>query len=893
MSEPTGTTAREHFERALELGPGAKREHYLEGIEERALRRRVQRLLSAHEGASGSFLEGPLIQLPPEPEAGDLVGAYRLESRLGEGGFAVVWRAKRQDEIGLAVALKVLKPGMDSRAVLGRFEAERAALARLDHPAIARIHEAGSTEQGRPFFAMELVDGPPITLFADRERLDLQTRLRLFLRACRAIQYAHSKGLVHRDLKPGNVLVESRDEIGTPKVIDFGVAKAVEGRLVERLELTTLGELVGTPAYMAPEQAAGDADVDTRADIYSMGALLHELLVGAPPHEPQQFRTASRANIERTLAEIEPASPSGAALELVPERAAEVAEARGLGPTELPAVLRGDLDWIVGRALEKDPARRYPTIEALARDIERHLANEPVEAGPPSTLYRVRKFLRRNRPMVFASALGALALLIGLALAFVERDRAREEARLNALTKSFLQTLFAPLVGAEALPAEEVARQVRELFGDDHSAVIAVLREYAGRLAVSAEPELAVPLYREALGQASRSPTEPAEVAALHGALGSTLIQLGRETEAQPELERCAAIAAPLAGPLPVPVAEALAALARLAETLGDAGRASELYATALHRLHETAPAALRIRAAWLARRADALANHGALAESAETRLAALDAEQRSLPAGSLAAARAQLQAAEWLDDWNHVQLARPAASTAISLARVHQREYPRVLFDAYELGRRLEADHDPVEADRILDDQVALARQWLPEASIVRAQIFIELAESLETRGRTADSLEAWADVLRGLQLAERRDLQLPGLTEQLLQHLRRAAVQQNLSRDAYQAARLLAEVVLEGRTGQGRCVAFAWARATPTRRVQGRGRAPRACRATAGQGAHPRRRVHARVHRDALLGGWSSCRGAGLTAPSGESPAHERRRQYDARPGWTKPAP
>jgi non-specific serine/threonine protein kinase/serine/threonine-protein kinase len=345
----------------------------------------------------------------PAPEVAD----YRLLDRVGSGGMGDVYVAEQLKPIRRTVALKVVKPGMDSREVLARFESERQALALMNHANIAKVYDAGTTEQGRPFFAMEYVGGEPITGYCDRHRLGIRERLELVARVCEGVQHAHQKGIIHRDLKPSNVLVTVEDEEVVPKIIDFGVAKATSQRLTDRTLHTSLGVLIGTPEYMSPEQAEMTGlDVDTRTDVYSLGVLLYELLVGALPFGSRELRQSGLGQIQRTIREVEPARPSTRITELGDE-GAEAARRRNHQLPMLARQLRGDLDWITLKAMDKDRTRRYQTASALAMDIRRYLADEPVLASPPSALYRGRKFVRRHRGGVVAAAFVALALVVG------------------------------------------------------------------------------------------------------------------------------------------------------------------------------------------------------------------------------------------------------------------------------------------------------------------------------------------------------------------------------------------------------------------------------------------------------------------------------------------------
>ena len=418
-----------------------------------ALAAAVHELLAAHHEA-GEFLGRPT--LGPDSRAdgdgaptrldeerpGARIGRYRLISSIGQGGFGSVWMAEQVEPVRRRVALKVIKLGMDTKAVVARFEAERQALALMDHESIARVFDAGATDAGRPYFVMELVDGVPITRYCEQHGLSVNERLAIFVVVCRAVQHAHQKGVIHRDIKPGNVLVTRHDGRALPKVIDFGIAKATSARLTEATMFTEFRQVIGTPEYMAPEQAeASGIDVDTRADVYSLGVLLYELLTGETPFDLASMREKSWDEVLRTIREIEPAKPS---TRVSTRRRANTAQAprdaRDLPPRlsgELRRRLSGDLDWIVMKALEKDRSRRYETALALAEDVERHLQHLPVLAGPPSRTYQLAKLVRRHRVAFASATIVFAALVIGVVTAtyglFEARDqRARAESKERA-----------------------------------------------------------------------------------------------------------------------------------------------------------------------------------------------------------------------------------------------------------------------------------------------------------------------------------------------------------------------------------------------------------------------------------------------------------------------------
>jgi serine/threonine protein kinase/WD40 repeat protein len=422
------------FTAALALASHAERRAFLDQAcaTDTGLRQRVEALLHAHDNPD-SFLEAPSPGLQPTADdacserPGMVIGPYKLLQQIGEGGMGTVFMAEQTHPLQRKVALKIIKPGMDSRQVIARFEAERQALALVDHPNIAKVLDAGTTggepggvSPGRPYFVMELVKGVPVTTYCDEHRRTLRERLELFVPVCQAVQHAHQKGIIHRDLKPSNVLIALYDGKPLPKVIDFGVAKATSQKLTDRTLFTEIGAVVGTLEYMSPEQAGlNPLDIDTRSDIYSLGVLLYELLTGTTPLERKRLRQAAMLEGLRLIREQEPPRPSTRLS--TTDQLPAIAANRGLEPKKLSGLVRGELDWIAMKCLEKDRNRRYETPSGLARDIERYLHDEPVLAGPPSALYRLRKFVRRNKQVVLTTTLLGL-LLLGLLAAFALRE---------------------------------------------------------------------------------------------------------------------------------------------------------------------------------------------------------------------------------------------------------------------------------------------------------------------------------------------------------------------------------------------------------------------------------------------------------------------------------------
>jgi len=552
----------------------------------------------SHDGSGARNLASTVARGELSP--GDRIDRYALVRLLGEGGMGEVWLAEQTDPIRRQVALKVIKRGMDTATVLARFEVERQALALMSHPAVARVFDAGTTGDGRPYFVMEYVDGEPITTFCDTHTYSIPERIGLFQKICEGVQHAHQKGIIHRDLKPSNVLVTMAGDIPQPKVIDFGVAKAIQQRLTERTLFTELGVVVGTPEYMSPEQAEGvGADIDTRTDVYTLGVLLYELLAGVLPFDPAELRDAGWYAMLHKLLEEEPSRPSERTSTLG-EQSGDVARRRGTDPVRLARTLQGDLDWIVMKAMDKDRARRYGSPAELAADLGRHLLHEPVQARPPSVAYQVRKFVRRHALAVGMAAVGAVAL-VGFAGAMawqarriaVERNHAEwvtrflvdlflapdpTQARGQALTAVDLLDRGAERIAAErtadpvlrarvmamlgrtyeglgayekALPMVEGALAIqREQLGPDDRATIGSMHNRAllyGDLGQYVEAEAA---YREAIAHGERALGKDDRLTLTSMAnLASTLLALGRRAEAESLHTRVLALRQRVRGP--------------------------------------------------------------------------------------------------------------------------------------------------------------------------------------------------------------------------------------------------------------------------------------------------------------------------------------------------------
>ena len=541
-----------------------------------------------------------------------VIGPYRLLQKIGEGGMGEVWMAEQSTPIRRQVAVKIIKAGMDTRTVIARFEAERQALAMMDHPAIAKVFDGGATAEGRPYFAMEWVKGNPITAYCDRHRLPTKARLELFIQVCEGVQHAHQKGLIHRDLKPSNILVTVADSRAVPKVIDFGLAKAMTQPLTDRTLFTEVGVLIGTPEYMSPEQAElSGLDIDTRTDIYALGVVLYELLTGTLPFDRQSLRERGVDEIRRLIREVDPPKPSTRLTSLAGD-SAQVASRRQTEVRQLVSQLRGDLDWITMKALDKDRTRRYDSAADLAADLRRHLRDEPVVAGPPSSLYRAMKFTRRHRFGVAAAA--ALFLLVtGFAVAMAEQarrvsrerdratqesERANREAAAARQVSDFFLRLFELADPSEARGSSVTAREILETGSSRieqdlrqqpalQSRVMLTIGDAYQKLGLYRNAEA---LFRKSLEVRTNAALGDEAVAEGLFKLGYIQVRAGNFTEASTALTKALAIQESNPGTSAVTIAETTGALGELAYAQGDYKRAEAYFSRQLDTLRQRAP---------------------------------------------------------------------------------------------------------------------------------------------------------------------------------------------------------------------------------------------------------------------------------------------------------------
>jgi non-specific serine/threonine protein kinase/serine/threonine-protein kinase len=568
----------EIFHEALARRKPEERAAYLEEVcgGDAALRASVEALLQADVGATG-FLDRPpdpaaTVDLPHSESPGMVIGPYKLLQEIAEGGFGVVFLAEQQQPLRRKVALKIIKPGMDTRQVVARFEAERQALALMDHPNIARVLDGGETALGRPYFVMELVDGVPITDFCDRNHLTVRRRLEIFVGVCQAVQHAHQKGIIHRDLKPSNILVARQDDRPVVKVIDFGVAKAMGQKLTERTLFTDAAQIVGTPLYMSPEQAdLGGLDIDTRADIYALGVLLYELLTGTTPFDRDRLRKMALDEVRRIIREEEPARPS-ARMSTLGERSETVSVNRQSDPKRLVRLFRRELDWIVMNCLERDRTRRYETANGLARDVQRYLNDEPVEACPPSPAYRLRKFALAHRRLLGVAAAFTLILAAATVVSTHQAVRAKLAESATGLERD---KALAEKERADKQVA--IARAVNDFLQKDLLGQADIANQAAGK---ERNKNITVRelLDRAAQGIEARFQGQGQTEAAVRLTLGTAYRGLGEYPEAQKHLDRSLLLRERELGPNHPATLESLQALAGLNSDRGQYAEAERLY---------------------------------------------------------------------------------------------------------------------------------------------------------------------------------------------------------------------------------------------------------------------------------------------------------------------------
>jgi len=734
-------------------------------------------------------------------------GPYRLLRLIGEGGMGEVWLADQAAPVRRQVALKVIKSGMDTAQVVARFEAERQALALMDHPAIATVYDGGSTPEGRPYFVMEHVKGEPITTYCDRHRLAMEDRLELFAQVCDGVQHAHQKGVIHRDLKPSNVLVAVQDDRPVPKIIDFGVAKATARQLTDQSFHTEFGAMVGTLEYMSPEQAEmGGLDIDTRTDVYALGVILYELLTGTLPFESTELRQAGILEIQRTIREKEPPRPSTRITRLGDASTAAAAN-RHTEPRRLASVLRGDLDWVTMRALEKDRTRRYQTVNALAAEVRRYLNHEPVAAGPPSAFYRAKKFVRRHRFGVAAAAT-LVALLCGFSVTMalqarriaLERDRANREAETARQVSSFLVGLFEVAKPSEAAADSITAREIldrgaerihidlrgqpavqsalmgtmgaayhslglyksarplkdqalalqRQVYGPGSPEVAAGMVSLAETMMRQAEYKEAERLAREAVGLLRGVPNTDAALASALREVAWALYLQGNAGEAEPVAREACALYTRIPNPPEKELADCLSTLGGILLDKADLAGAAKAYEETLtYRRRAYGPSHPRTVSAS-ANLAAVWISQGELAkaEAAYREIVALDRQQLGPDHPSLGNSLSNLGAALYLQKKYYEAENYYRQALTIDRRAMGDR-HPDVATNLTNIGQALTMQKKYAEAEAVLAEALSIKRESIGADHPEVALTMTFLADSLCRSGKAAEAEKAAREAL------------------------------------------------------------------------------------------------------------------------------------------------
>jgi serine/threonine protein kinase/tetratricopeptide (TPR) repeat protein len=724
---------RDIFIQVLERDDPSEREAVLDGAcgTDAELRRRVERLLAEHERQESFILDSP----PPEvgvtvnqqitEQPGTTIGSYKLLQQIGEGGFGVVFMAEQTHPVQRTVALKIIKPGMDTRQVIARFEAERQALAMMDHPNIAKVLDAGTTETGRPYFVMELVKGVPITRYCDEKQLSLRERLKLFTPVCQAVQHAHQKGIIHRDIKPTNVLVAEYDNHAIPKVIDFGVAKATAQKLTDRTMFTEFGQVIGTVEYMSPEQAKfNQLDIDTRSDIYSLGVLLYELLTGSTPFEQKRLREAALDEVLRIIREEEPPKPSTrlSTSETLPSIAAN----RHTEPARLSKEVSGELDWIVMKALEKDRNRRYETANGFWRDIERFLANEPVTACPPTRAYQLKKFLRRNKVAVTAGGAISAALLAGLILATIGLFQARREA-IRADGEADAARAQTKIATAEAAKATAVSGLLLEALQsanpDKARGADYTVRNLLDEISESLNDELK---------------DQPEVEAAIRSTIGNAYRRLGVFDKAEPQLRESLEIRQRVYQPSSKEIVESLLDNAWIAMEMGDSAK-GELRAREALKICRDAGHSDELTIKALELVALATWHLKRTPEIVQIHEEILAISQRS-PDGYPEAANLLHRLADSARGRGELASSEELARTSVAMHRkLHGEFHPETAYGLHSLANTLTQLNEQPEAERCYREALAIFRKHFGDSATPVLQVLTHLTLLLKRTGNEA----------------------------------------------------------------------------------------------------------------------------------------------------------
>ena len=757
------------FHGALDRPSGSLRESWLRGATggDEGLFGEVQALLAAHETVDNFLDGGPLLRFDPKNDdaheaevdagVGAVLGPYRLIESLGEGGFGVVYRAEQTEPVKREVALKIIKLGMDTRQVIARFEAERQALALMDHPSISRVLDAGSTEGGRPYFVMDLVPGEDLTRFCDSEALSIRERCGVFLDLCSAVQHAHQRGIIHRDLKPSNVLVARIEGRVLPKVIDFGIAKATTETPAEDAApgeglRTEMGQVIGTPVYMSPEQATGKTDIDTRTDVYSLGVIFYELLCGEAPISSVEIRDQAMAGTLGAFLESHVAPLPSMALAAAGD-AASRAKARGGALTEVRSSVRGDMDFIALRALESERERRYESAADLARDVSNALANRPIAASPPSSIYRARKFLRRHRIAAGAAAAVLVATLGGLVVAWDSLRARRNQA--DVLSTLFrAATLTTPGDVNEAVGGVE--KKAVDAYGPDDPMVVYALAMVATRLERAGAMGPALEARERMLATAIRIHGErSSEVLFARSAVGNHLARVGRPKEAKDQLTQAVQLDETLSPPGTPFINASRLELARLAIEEGNLELAESLVSKADSIARALAPRDRRMRADALQALINVYTRAGANSRARETWKELFGVLEQLSTETSTALPRERVRCGRWLATVGRSE--ESAMELVLALRAIRQiPDHPLELeFEALHSFNEVASDlprFPPQLADNELQRELVLAEELFDADTAAFQESLRRVAQHYERRGEVAEELRILLRLYRTL---------------------------------------------------------------------------------------------------------------------------------------------
>ncbi len=705
------------------------------------------------------------VAQPREREAshapGTMIGAYKVLEVLGEGGFGVVWLAERREPMVQRVALKIIKPGMDSKIVVARFEQERQALAVMDHPNVARVLDGGVTDTGRPYFVMEYVKGQPITSFCDTQRYTVRQRLELFASVCDAVQHAHMKGIIHRDIKPSNVLVAQIDGKPVVKVIDFGVAKAITHQEWANTAYTMEGMVIGTPEYMSPEQIAGELDIDTRSDVYSLGVMLYELLTGELPFDTRELRRAGLAEIQRIIREVTPPKPSTRLMQLAGDRTTTIAQARSATSDRLSAELRRELDWIPLMALRKERDRRYSSAAALAEDVRRYLVGHALLAAPESRMYLARKFVRRHRVEVIAGSVVVAALSTGLVVSLWQRNEAVRAQQAEAVQRSQAEIARAEALEQKAQAQQQEAKaKEQEAAAKKQQAIAEAVAKFQTDMLAAVDPAnvprdpatgeqlkdkitvlQAVQAAVKQLDEGSLK-DQPLVEASVRDTIGTTLQGLARYDDAEPNLRKSLEIRRKALPDGHSAIATSLTNLALLLNDENKLDDAEPMFREALAIWRKSLPAGHPDIARSLNNLAFLLTAQNKPDEAEPLYREALQQFRTALPAGHPDVATSLNNLAVFLQNQNKLAEAEPLFRESLEIRRAAlPAGHPDIALGLHNLAMLLHDENKLVEAEPMYREALAIYRTSLPVGHPTIATSLNSFALLLQSQNKLAEA--------------------------------------------------------------------------------------------------------------------------------------------------------